>query len=203
MNECQGQHEWWKKGDLIFCGWCGAFRGAERSVTNLLAAERAKQFTESDGFAMWVRGEATMVYLNELLASEFDAYAREQVERYALRVDDPRSMHLHYDGCPFKPYADKFDVDIPEPRPPCTCAEAHKAAYWKGQWSLEQSAGRLRTRQQVEAFRERAMPHLDIIQRKCEQYWNERDVPNAPEFHAILEFIFREAAAIQALKSTA
>ena len=44
------------------------------------AAEWAKQFTESDGFALWVRGEATTVYLNGLLASEFDAYARQQVE---------------------------------------------------------------------------------------------------------------------------
>ena len=94
----------------------------------------------------------------ECAAANLDAYARQQVERYALTVDDPTSMHLHYDGCPFKSYADKCDVDIPDPRPECTCAEAHKAAYWKGQWSLEQTAGRLKVRQRVEAIRNAKLP---------------------------------------------
>ena len=97
----------------------------------------------------------------QMMAEMVCVFARQQVERYALTVDDPASMHLHYDGCPFKPYADKFDVDIPEPRPECTCAEAHKAAYWKGQWSLEQAAGHLKARQEVAVALERAAQIVD------------------------------------------
>ena len=53
-------------------------------------------------------------------------------------------------------------------------------------------------RQQVEA----ALDHAVAIQRKCEQYWNEHGVSDA-EYHAALGFIYQEAAAIRALKSTA
>ena len=119
------------------------------------AAEWIEKCNQDYLTSMRVEGRSNGHLRHGLCLDCADAYARQQVERYALTVDDPASMHLHYDGCPFKPYADKFDVDIPDPRPECTCAEAHKAAYWKGQWSLEQAAGRLKTRQQVEAFRER------------------------------------------------
>ncbi len=34
------------------------------------------------------------------------------------------------------------------------------------------------------------------IQRKCEQYWNEREI-GIEEVHAILEYIFREASTIR------
>lgn len=54
-------------------------------------------------------------------------------------------------------------------------------------------------RQQVEAFRARAAPRLDTIQRKCEQYWNENGLGDE-EVHAILDLIFQEAAAIRALE---
>ena len=90
------------------------------------------------------------------LEEALDAYARQRVEAYSLTVDDPASMHLHYDGCPFAPYAHTPHADIPDPRPDCTCAEAHKGAYWKGQWMLERTAKELEIRQRVEAFRERA-----------------------------------------------
>ena len=43
------------------------------------AAEWARGFLASDGFALWVRGEADTGYLERLLANELDAYARQQV----------------------------------------------------------------------------------------------------------------------------
>jgi hypothetical protein len=68
---------------------------------------------------------------------------RRDLDTWVYRVDDPGTMHLHYDGCPFKPYADRFETDIPDPRPECTCARAHMAAYWKGQWMLERSSAHI------------------------------------------------------------
>lgn len=124
--------------------------------------------------------------LNKEVSKEREK-SRQQVERYALTVDNPAAMHLHYDGCPFKPYANKFDVDIPDPRPLCTCAEAHKAAYWKGQWSLEQSSGRLKTRQQVEAFRER-------VAQRLEQMANV-EKERQPQGASISRYVFEDAAA--------
>lgn len=59
------------------------------------------------------------------------------VNEIAFRVEHPELAHLHYDGCPFKPWADKRDDDIPDPRPDCTCGGAAKGAYWKGQHLLE------------------------------------------------------------------
>ena len=44
------------------------------------AAEWARGFLASDGFALWVRGEADTGYLERLLANALDAYARQQVE---------------------------------------------------------------------------------------------------------------------------
>ena len=36
-----------------------------------------------------------------------------------------------------------------------------------------------------------------VIKRKCEQYWNE-PAPEAPEFHAILEFIHQQVSSAEA-----
>ena len=55
----------------------------------------------------------------------------------AYRVEHPEFAHLHYDGCPYKPWADKPSWDTPEDVPACTCGEAAKGAYWKGQHLLE------------------------------------------------------------------
>ena len=61
------------------------------------AAEWAKQFTESDGFALWVRGEADTGYLMRLLAREFDAYACQQVE--ALRARTIEQVEAYLGSC--------------------------------------------------------------------------------------------------------
>lgn len=67
----------------------------------------------------------------------------EAVAEYALTVNDPRAAHLHYDGCPYKPFAALPDWETPEDVPACTCAEEHKAAYWKGQFVLERGYKKL------------------------------------------------------------
>lgn len=66
--------------------------------------------------------------------------AAARVESYALTVDDPKSAHLHYDGCPYKTFSTLPDWEIPDDPPECTCAEVHKGAYWKGQMVLERGA---------------------------------------------------------------
>ncbi len=103
------------------------------------------------------RVERARKYLNKLggiptvsnLAAFAEAEAR--VERYAQTVDDPQRAHLHYDGCPFKPWADKDDGDMPNPRPECTCAKAHLGAYWKGQHLLEHGYHEMTRRRLAEA----------------------------------------------------
>jgi hypothetical protein len=82
--------------------------------------------------------------------------AEARIADYARTVDDPARMHLHYDGCPFKPYAamSKYDEGYPDPRPECTCAAAHMAAYWKGQWMLERSGAEARVAEAVGGERE-------------------------------------------------
>lgn len=102
--------------------------------------------------------------LEEAIAAAL-AEARERaVERYAFTVDDPRRAHLHYDDCPFKPYAAARADDIPDPRPVCTCAETHKAAYWKGQLILERGYLTLAQRERDEALRKSALD-----QRQCDE----------------------------------
>lgn len=71
---------------------------------------------------------------------------RAALDTYAAMVDDPHQAHLHYDGCPYQPFAEMPRWEIPDDPPACTCAETHKAAYWKGQFVLERSAGRLAVR---------------------------------------------------------
>jgi hypothetical protein len=79
--------------------------------------------------------EAAMRRLQEL--EEENAKLRSDLRVWVERVDDPARAHLHYDGCPYKPWADKPDWETPDDRPACTCAHVHKAAYWKGQLVLE------------------------------------------------------------------
>jgi hypothetical protein len=114
--------------------------------------------------------------LSVLIARVADALTAAQasaVERYAKTVDDPARMHLHYDGCPFKPFADMRRDEIPDPRPECTCAEAHMAAYWKGQWMLEHGQAKLDVASAREAVWEEA------IKVACE-YCRRGDFPLTP-----------------------
>ena len=76
----------------------GAFMVKPNPTT---AAERVANFLASDGFALWVRGEATTEYLAALLADELDAYARQQVEEalrhsmYSARDEQARAVAKH------------------------------------------------------------------------------------------------------------
>lgn len=73
-------------------------------------------------------------------------------DHIAFCVEHPEQAHLHYDGCPYKPWADKLDSEIPDDAPECTCGEAKKGAYWKGQLLLERGYHTL-TKQRAEAMR--------------------------------------------------
>ena len=50
-------------------------------------------------------------------AKVWEEAARQQVAAYCNTVDDPHSMHLHYDGCPYKPFADLPRWDTPDDAP--------------------------------------------------------------------------------------
>ena len=50
--------------------------------------------------------------------------------------NEPEPGALHYDGCPYKPFADLLSWDEPENPPECTCSTRHKAAYWKARSML-------------------------------------------------------------------
>ena len=50
--------------------------------------------------------------------------------------NEPEPHALHYDECPYKPFADLASWEEPENPPTCTCSEAHKGAYWKARWML-------------------------------------------------------------------
>lgn len=79
---------------------------------------------------------------NRIKAAEERALRAEaDLDTWVRRVDEPGTMHLHYDACPYKPWADKPRWETPNDAPECTCPEQHKAAYWKGQWMLERTQG--------------------------------------------------------------
>ena len=65
------------------------------------AAEWARGFLASDGFALWVRGEADTGYLEGLLANELDAYAHEPVEAHQAVVRELAEilMAMHARWC--------------------------------------------------------------------------------------------------------
>jgi len=106
-----------------------------------------------------------------------EALARGERERAAQReLDDwintvpleKSRLALHYDGCPFKPYADMSDHDpaSPETPPACTCGERHKGAYWKARWLLDVGDRdiKLRTaRALLEELTRRGLPDNDLF----------------------------------------
>lgn len=82
-------------------------------------------------------------------------------------------------------------------------AKSHWIAWSAGQGGAEKilciNCARAYSFQGVIEALGRMVPHLDAIQRKCEQYWNEPDLSDE-EVHAALDLIFQEVAAIRALK---
>lgn len=77
-----------------------------------------------------------------------DRIAALQEENARLRADltalldrtEPEPGALHYNECPYKPYADLPSWDTPEDAPDCTCSMLHKATYWKSRWMLSNGA---------------------------------------------------------------
>ena len=121
---------------------------AERDAAGLCMSEanrwrnhndpRTYQHWESVAQRLAAGHLATTVMRKEIDALRADL-ARLQKERddIAYRVEHPEKAHLHYEGCPYQPWADKPRWEEPEDIPECTCGEAAKGAYWKGQHLLE------------------------------------------------------------------
>jgi hypothetical protein len=130
------------------------------------------------------RAPETLENIRARIALALDAFAEKiaaaRVADYARTVDDPRRAHLHYDGCPYKPFADLPRWETPDDAPACTCAEAHKAAYWKGQCVLERSNTALRVAEERERRAElrNAAAIVESVLREYAEVRRE-DVPRA------------------------
>jgi hypothetical protein len=88
--------------------------------------------------------EATAALRAELaVALDRAERAERDLDAWVRCVDDPRAASaLHYDGCPYEPYAAMPSHDEPEDAPACTCPERHKGAYWKARLMLEMAQWR-------------------------------------------------------------
>ena len=115
-----------------------------------LAERQAHEAVDRWDKATGLKGTLS-VWVIDRLWWEIAAALEAALEVYVAAVEDPHRAHLHYDGCPYKPFAALMAIDVPENVPACTCAETHQAAYWKGQFVLERSAGRLAVRAALEA----------------------------------------------------
>lgn len=113
---------------------------AERLLDRWESPECGHERDEAYGYCALGRNQEiweSRECLRALIAEALEQAALEAVAKYARTVDNPHRAHLHYDGCPFKPFADLASWEQPESTPACTCAEAHLGAYWKGQHLLE------------------------------------------------------------------
>ena len=83
---------------------------------------------------------------------------------------EPEPHALHYDECPYKPFADLPSWETPDDAPNCTCSELHKGAYWKARWMLSNG-----WRQLAEKLAERAEVEVARLHASLDQTMNERD----------------------------